>query len=473
MKSDQKKYFDKAINFLGGLKLSFILLVLLGGLAAQKAIVMQKTIAMENVPWIIKTLNSLGINSPEILSIILIIVLVFFVLNLVLSSIRMARRVKIKQRSLRSYRTTESIMSLPTHDRFQAPSNFQKTITDYFKKKGFRITQENSDTETRFYAGKHESGLWGVLFFHLTFMVLLVGALLSVLTRYAGYAELSTGDIFIEKRENYKRVTERPILFGKDRLFGLRLEEIDLTYWQPWIVKQRANIVSVFDAGGTFLGKQRMEINNPLHIEGRNIYQGTRQGFVASLEVTDSKGTKAEGTARFRFPDKAEGRMISGVTLPGTALDLELELFTERIGEIKGLESLRSTHMATLIKVTSIEAGRRKFRGVVFLGSKISFEDLTLRFTNLRPYSSFVVVKDYGVPVIFASFVFLLSGLLIIFFWVPESYWIAIKTEEGASQIIIGATAERYKESFRERFADFPVTIEVINRSLSSLRPSL
>lgn len=455
MKSNQKKYIDKAIIFLGGLKLSFILLVLLGGLAAQKAIVMQKTIAMEDIPWIIKILNSLGINSPEILSIILIIVLVLFVLNLVLSSVRMARRVKIKQRSMRSYRTAEAIMSLPTHDIFQAPSNPQKPIMDYFKKKGFKIIHENSDIETRFFAGKREAGLWGVLFFHMTFMVILVGVFLSMLTRYAGYAELSPGDIFIEKKENYKRVTERPILFGKDRLFGLRLEEIDLSYWQPWTVKQRANIVSVFDASGTFLGKQRMEINNPLHIEGLNIYQGTRQGFVASLEVTDSKGTKAEGTARFRFPDKMEGRMISSVTLPGTALGLEMELFTEKIGEIKGLESLRSTHMATLIKVTSIEAGRRKFRGVVFSGSKISFEDLTIRFISLRPYSSFVVVKDYGVPVIFTSFVFLLSGLLIVYFWVPESYWIVIKkNREDAFNITIGATTERYKESFRERFTE-------------------
>lgn len=454
MKPDKKTYLDKIINFLGGLKLSFILLVLLGGLAAQRAIISQKkAITMEDTPWFLRILNLIGLNSPDSLVMPLLVVLFFFVLNLGFSSFRMARRVLAKQKNIGGFKTADAIGNLPNNVMFQSAVNSERVIT-YFKKKGFRVAYENADAETCIYAGKREAGLWGVFFFHLTFFTVLIGVLLSLLTRYAGYVELSPGETFVEKRENYLRVSDKPVLFGHDRMFGLQLEQINLSYWAPGVVKQRASIVNIYDDKGSFIGKKRIEVNRPLNIYVTNIYQGSQHGYIAGLEAEDSEGNKAIGRVRFRIPEKQDDRMIAMIILPGTRLNLELELFTEKLGEIEGLEIFRSQYMATLIKVTSIERGRRVFRGVIFGGSRLSFEGLTIRFVSLTPYSSFVIIRDYGVPVIFASFVFLLSGLLIAYFWVPERYWAVIKKQDGAYSVIIGATAERYKESFKEHFAE-------------------
>ncbi len=448
MNPGKKKYFDKIVTFLGGIKLSFILLILLGGLAFQRAIISQKTIAMEEAPWFLKILNSIGLDSPDSLVAPVLAVVFFFAINLVLSSFRMARRITAKQKAAREFKTADAIRNLPNNAEFQTTSKKEQEVIDFFKQKGFKIAKEDADTELRIYAGKRKAGFWGALFFHMTFMILMAGALLSILTRYAGYVELSPGETFVEKRDNYRAATERPLLFGADRLFKLRLEKIDLSYWKPGVVKQRASIVSLYDVKDMFLGEHRIQVNEPLSIEGINIYQGSRQGFIAELEAIDSEGNKAPGIVRFLIPHKPDDRMISRVTLPGTNLNIELELFTERLGDIEGLEVLRSKYMATLIKVTSTENGRRIFQGVVFLGSRLSFEGLTLRFVDLRPYSSLVFVRDKGVPVIFASFAFLLPGLLILYFWVPENYW-AVITNDAA---IIGATAERYRESFKQRF---------------------
>lgn len=109
--------------------------------------------------------------------------------------------------------------------------------------------------------------------------------------------------------------------------------------------------------------------------------------------------------------------------------------------------------MATLLKVSSVEGMRRSFHGVVFIGSELSFEGLSLRFISLRPYSSFVTVQDYGVPLIFAGFVPLIIGLVVTYFWVPENYWGVINRKDGGCSVIIGATSERFRQAFRERFA--------------------
>ena len=66
MKEKQKSFFSISIKFLGSLKLSFPLILFLGALVAQKAIIAQKAfMPKEGEPnFLIKALNALGITSP-------------------------------------------------------------------------------------------------------------------------------------------------------------------------------------------------------------------------------------------------------------------------------------------------------------------------------------------------------------------------------------------------------------------------
>lgn len=146
--------------------------------------------------------------------------------------------------------------------------------------------------------------------------------------------------------------------------------------------------------------------------------------------------------------------MADIITISDTGIRLELELFTEQIARISGLESLATTHGATLLKVTHLDGEKRHFLGVLFPGGTVTMGNISLRFDDLKPYSSFVVSRDYGVPVIFAGCLVLLAGLLLTYFWVPEAWWAAVTGDGDKSTVVIGATTERFKESFRERFAD-------------------
>ncbi|TWJ14297.1 cytochrome c biogenesis protein ResB [Geobacter argillaceus] len=455
MNVSNKIFFDALVRFLGSLKLSFVLLLLLGALAAQKAIMAQKAIDMEDEPWFLTALNTLGGISPEAVSTLLMVVLGLFVINLLLSSVKMVKKVRGRQEAFKRLKTAREISRLADHAVITVTGDPSDRLIAFFAGRGLKVTGEQGPEGIRLHAGKRQAGLWGGFFFHLTFMIVLVGALLSTLTRYAGYIALSPGDIFVEKRSGYMRVTDRPLLFGRDRLFRLRLDNIDVSYWKPGLAKQRANIVTLFAADGTDLGRQRMEINHPLHVDGVTVYQGTRQGFVADLHVTDRAGTTVKARARFRFPEQPGERMTSSITLPGTEVTLLMELFTEKIREIQGLERFFPNHIATLIKVSSVERGAPVFRGVVFRGTALSFEGLTVGFDDLKPYSSFVVKRDYGVPVIFASFISLLLGLIVAYYWVPENWWAACeRNEEEGYRITIGAVTERYSETFAERFAE-------------------
>ncbi len=467
MTNTNKSFTDKLIKFLGSLKLSFPLILILVALVAQKAIIAQKAVMPREGTepnLLIKALNALGITSPETVDTLLYMVLTAFVINLGLATVSMLRRVLAKQRVQKSYKTEEAIRALANNAEFELNKEGEVKLADFLKSNGFRIRSDSADNQVCLYAGKRDSGRWGILFFHLTFFILFVGILLSIFTRHAGYIEISPGETFIEKRDNYLSVNKRPLLFGDDRMFKLILEDIDLSYWRPGVIKQRASIVQVYDSSGDFAGEKRIQVNSPLKIEGTTVYQGSRQGYVAGLDITDEEGNKAMGTVRFLIPKKPGQKMRNTINLPGMDLNLILELFTEKLGEIEGLEQLGARSMATLVKVTSVGGGPPVFRGVVFYGSSLSFEGLTVHFTSFKPYTSFVAVRDYGIPVIFAGFVFLLAGLVVTYFWVPENYWAVIRKEaDNKNTLIIGATTERYKDSFKDRFQEH---IEEIKKEL-------
>jgi cytochrome c biogenesis protein len=454
MNQNIQPYLKKMMDILGGLRISFVLLLLLGGFAVLRAIVDHKAVALEETPAFLKILYPLVPHSPQSLAAPLFLVLALFVLNLCISSFKMGRRMMFRQRAGRDFKAFDALSNMQNFAAFAAPAVSEASVCNYFKQKGYKVAVQQVGPETHIRAARHGLGLWGAFFFHIALMVLLAGILLSILTKYTGYAEIALGEEFYEERESYRFATAPSFLFGDERQFKLRLDEIDLSYYQPGAVKQRANIVSLFDSEGDYLGRERMEINRPIHIDGMNVYQGTKQGFFAGLEVIDGKGDKISGTAQFRLPEKAGDRMTDTVSLGNTGINLDLELFTEKLAEIKGLESLSATHKATLLEVTVFEKGKRVSRGSIPLGSSLSTDGLTLYFINLRPYSSFIVTRDYGVPVIFASFGILLVGLLVVYFWVPERFWLAIRQEDSGYTIAVGAITERYKESFKEGFAE-------------------
>ncbi len=447
------------IHRLGSLKLAFFLMLLLALFIGQRALIAQKQVLSqdgEGVPWWLGALNSFGLDSTESLEKPFFVLLLFVVVNLGFSSLLMARRVMSKQRSFRRFRAVDEIRSLSCNTEFRLPKNSKNLVTQSLKEKGFQVISEQDGPETRLFAGKRDAGRWGVLFFHLTFFIVLVGGLASYMSRYSGYLELSPGDVFVEARENYLRRSDAPLLFKGDKKFKIELKAIDLSYWKPGVVKQRAGVVHLYDSRGNDLGQKRIQVNSPLKIEGMTIYQGNRHGYLAGLEAIDSEGTRVQGEARFGIPEKPGEKMTSRVTLPGTGLDLDLELFTEKLGDIEGLEQFKTKYMATLMKVTSQEGPHRTFRGVLFGGASLSFEGLTLRFVTLKPYTSFLAVRDYGVPIIFSGFVFLMIGLVVIYFWVPENYWAVVEKKDGGDLVVIGAATEKYQASLRERF-DFQI----------------
>ena len=123
-----KSISSRLIETLGGLRLSFILLVLLGLLIGQRAIIAQKAVSPEDAPWIVRALNAIGLESAGDLDIPFLIVLGLFLVNLAFSSVRMAEKVRVKQRRSQASRGGAAILALPAHVELTAQENPEQGI---------------------------------------------------------------------------------------------------------------------------------------------------------------------------------------------------------------------------------------------------------------------------------------------------------------------------------------------------------
>ncbi|GAB4339636.1 MAG: hypothetical protein Kow0089_12690 [Desulfobulbaceae bacterium] len=444
-------------RFLSSLRFSFFLILLLLGVIVQRAILAQRAFLSpdhEKVPMLARGFDRFGLNSLELLNTIFWVVLSVFGISLFFTVKRMIRQGRARRAAFSRFRDVDSIREMRRHMVIALPvSPSPETIKTFFQRRGFRVSASDGADAGLLLAVRRDLGRWGVLLFHLTFFLFFLGGTASFLTRFTGYFELAPGETFTETYDGYIQKTPRPVFFGPEHVFTMTLEEIRLSYWKPGEVRQRAAIVRLTDDDNTVLPVKNISVNNPIRVGDRKIYQAGRHGFIASITVTDETGTRAEGVIRFLLGRKDAAELLTWVRLPGTRLDLKLELFTDMVRRIEGLEDYYSSPFTgSLIKVTSQEAGREPvFRGVLFGGGDLSFEGLTLHFDSLKPFTSFTVTRDYGVVIIFAGFVLLLLSLCITYFWVPERFWIAL-VDDGR-KVYVGGSRERYKESFGERFA--------------------
>lgn len=437
---------------LADLKLSFVLMALIGALVAVRALVAQKAVDLTSASWVVRWLTSLA---PERVSALLwptVALMALFVVNLTISSVDMATRALVKIRALTAPRAAERVATLTLSDTLEAGEDAGGRVVRFLEDRGWKVRRADVGDEVRVSATRREAGHWGALLFHLSFFVILVGAAVSLLTSFEAYAELAPGESFVDRTDAYLRRSESPILFGERRGFRLQLEDMDLRFWPEGGIRSRASWIRLFDAAGASRGRERLAVNAPVSVEGATIYQAGKEGFIAGITVKDSAGTISHGTLHFPFPAHPGDPMQTSVRLPGTTLVLAFELHTGLLARIANLPGER--HDVSLMEVFEQRPRARRL-GVVFGGGELAFEGLTLTFDSLKPYMSFAVVQDHGVPVIFAALAFSLAALLALYFWVPETIWaVAAPGDGGGVQVLVAGSTERYENAFEARFRE-------------------
>ena len=165
---------------------------------------------------------------------------------------------------------------------------------------------------------------------------------------------------------------------------------------------------------------------------GYTFYQ-KGHGFSPSFVLKDHWGRVIfQSFVAFKSHKEAEEvRYEDYFRIHGTGLEIEGRLYPDMVindGKVRSKSALPDN---PVLDIKIKEQGKEVYRGLIKFGQDINLDNFSLSFNDLRYWSSFRVVKDPGIPVIYLGFGTGIFGLLVRLFSIRVNL---LRDEDGAAE---------------------------------------
>jgi cytochrome c biogenesis protein ResB len=314
-------------------------------------------------------------------------------------------------------------------------------------------------------------GEWGSWLFHTSFFLLLVAVVWGKATGFQGIVTITEGQRITETRADFDTLQEGLLFNGQHAGYQVQLNSFHATYQPNGQPRDYVSNVAVYDNGrevmskavrvNDFLGYRDVDfyqqdygwaphivVTNPA---GRVVYDGTVTFFGAQknvqtgiLKVPDFGYTVPGaqqpvqiGARMAVFPD---ARTVAQVNADGSidpnqvnyqpggeqarnpALQMQLwvgDLGLDR-GQAQNVNQLDTSRMSPYLLDASsggdvpFPIAMGQTRQLALPGRDSAHPaQFTIAFPDMRQYSLFMVKKDNGVPLVYATFILIMSGLMV------------------------------------------------------------
>jgi len=323
------------------------------------------------------------------------------------------------------------------------------SVCHYFRKHGYSAKEVPGSKEMMVAVRKGNVGRWGSVMFHLSLLILLIGALVSVWTRSEGSFILTEGQSFHGAPTEY--MSRKPAVLPWNGVgdFEVVLQQFVPEFGQPptyaskLVLRKAGEIIDSLDVRTFQAGSYA----------GRTFYQ-KEHGFSQRFHVETTEGeTLFDGfvaLASHFSEDKVRYENIFYVVEKG--LKIEGELFPDAVQQEGVWSSLSPLPKRPVVLIRIEQEGIPVFDGPIPLDKPLKLKDFNISFTELRYWSGIQLVTDLGVPILYTGFFLGCLGLMIRTFFVEQGLWVKqATTAEGTSLVLCGAT-ERDQALFAEKF---------------------
>jgi len=281
--------------------------------------------------------------------------------------------------------------------------NESTQINNFLRKRRYRITVEFPD---KLIFIKNSVDRWGSTIFHFGLLLIIISALLVACLQKRGFAKIIEGEAFDGKEQNFE-VVEKGVLAGDhDISFITYLSKLDHKYWEAGKLRHLKSHLTILGNSGKT--KEKISINNPLLIDGINIYQSYDYGYTLSFTLKKSNGE--EVITQFNL-DRASNvssytKGISGFPLSSYMLGMKF---------IPDLDK-KSFYLNKPIVYLNVDDGlNRIFKGLVVPGSAVKIQDDILYFSDVRFWSGLIFTSIPGISLAYSGFAIVILGISVMF----------------------------------------------------------
>jgi cytochrome c biogenesis protein len=310
-------------------------------------------------------------------------------------------------------------------------------IAEIFRKRGYRVISRESAEGIAFAASSGRLRSPGIMLFHAGILVITVGGIIG---SYGGWREMA----FVKEGS--------AVPFPRDSSLTLRVDEFKIVTTERQEIRSFVSTVSIVDARGVAVAVGDVEVNHPMKVGSRRIYQSEftidENEFARARVGYSLRESGASGSVDL-FP--GEPVAIGDSAIAVTALRFLPDF---RMGR-EGAFSASSFPSNPALEIEVASSGETE-RGWLFLyhrdfGKRFA-APVDLVLTRCEPvyYTGLEVSANPGAGVLLAGFAAATLGLLLMYACNPR----IVKGFARPDAIVVAAGEHRWKASFEREFAD-------------------
>jgi len=261
-----------------------------------------------------------------------------------------------------------------------------------------------------------DGGLWGVrrrfaalgtYLFHGAFLLVAAGFLLGLLTRHEATVWVAVGEDFTGQPEQFlSQSPPRALAAGLPR-HSFRVTGIAPRFWRDQLLFTELKADLELPGGRTVTTR----INRPIWWDWCSFLRLSGFGYAPRYEIADRGGVVLDSAfVKLNVFPPGQRDFFEAAHYPHRFYVAVLPDFALVDGE----PVTRSLNLVQPAVVLRVLRGKVDVGGATLPpGRGFSFEGLTLRFPEIRYWGEFSIVRDPGIPVLFAGYVVGLAGLVL------------------------------------------------------------
>ena len=312
------------------------------------------------------------------------------------------------------------------------PDQLVSAATRLLRKRRYIVQETASGRSIVVWGRKNGYGRWGASIFHVGLLIVIIGGLITLSTKFWGSFVVLEGGTFVDKHEKYVYTQKGLWAPEEHRYFEVKLEKVNLHVRPNGELHDYMAEITIFENGKPV---QRGLVSGPTPVYYKEIIIYKRLwGYAPGMMLTWKDGRKVPFRWVLDTTIHEDHFTHLGTTyLPGTDYLATASFFPDLQGTPDKPQNGSYEPKNPAVFLNIVRQGKAVYTGPLLVGKSIDLGDVILSFDNYKNWYGFSMVKDRGIPVVFFGFWFSTLGLAVLYLLVPKDIAVRIASADGVT----------------------------------------
>jgi cytochrome c biogenesis protein len=312
-------------------------------------------------------------------------------------------------------------------------------VATVLKSHRFRTITDPGEQEVNLYADRFRWGPFGTVIAHVSFVVILLGFVLSATTGF--------------KNTQFIAPVGSTVQVGHGTGLSIQAQSFNDAYYPDGSPKDYASDLVLYK-NGVVVDRQTVRVNHPLTWDGVSFYQSFF-GEAAAMVVKDGAGKVLYADAVPLQWQSDDGKHSIG------QFDMKSKgLSAYVIAAASGQPDPNIKAGQVEIEIHQDGVKDPIATQVLNQGRPATFAGVTYTFERTRQFTGLIVAHDPGANFVWIGSTLLVLGLFLVFFFPHRRIWLRVRKATGGSEILFASTMKR-DSAFEPQFHQLVTDIQL------------